>query len=267
MSCTELYRDKSWLRKKYVQERLSTYDIAERCGCSDSTVRYWMDKHDIATRRDGPPLENDKLRDPDWLWEEYVERGKTCKEIAEFCECSDVTVYNYLQEHDIETRRPVTDERLRDGDWLRKQYLELGKSGAKIADEIGCSSTLVYRWFRKHGIDAEYIYRGPTGSEHPNWEGGRIPYGSGWNDKKRQTVRDRDGYTCQDPQCSVNQQEHLDKYGEKLHVHHLRKARNIDDPNKRNAKQNLITLCRDCHKQWEKIADADLVPQIEGMHQ
>jgi 5-methylcytosine-specific restriction endonuclease McrA len=62
----------------------------------------------------------------------------------------------------------------------------------------------------------------------------------------------------------VTQSEHIDDHDTKLHVHHLKKARNVSDPEKRNAPENLITLCRDCHQKWEKMADAGLVPELVG---
>lgn len=104
-----------------------------------------------------------------------------------------------------------------------------------------------------------------SGEKNPSWSGGRVPYGPGWNKRKRQQVRERDSYTCQNAGCSVTQEDHLNRYGEKLHVHHLKKARDIDDPEARNAKENLITLCCECHPQWEKIANAKLIPQFAGV--
>jgi len=37
-----------------------------------------------------------------------------------------------------------------------------------------------------------------------------------------------------------------------------------DDPEERNAAENLITLCRDCHQRWERMAEAGIRPQIDG---
>lgn len=44
------YRDREWLRQKYVGERLSTYDIADACDVSQRTISYWVQKHDIEAR-------------------------------------------------------------------------------------------------------------------------------------------------------------------------------------------------------------------------
>jgi len=47
---------------------------------------------------------------------------------------------------------------------------------------------------------------------------------------------------------------HIDEFGRALEVHHIRKARNVDDAKKRNAKSNLVTLCTPCHREIEKMA-------------
>jgi len=49
------------------------------------------------------------------------------------------------------------------------------------------------------------------------------------------------------------QADHTDEFGEKLHVHHIIPARQIDDPEERNGMNNLICLCRRCHGVWEEI--------------
>jgi 5-methylcytosine-specific restriction endonuclease McrA len=62
----------------------------------------------------------------------------------------------------------------------------------------------------------------------------------------------------------MSQSDHRTEYGQKLHVHHLEKARNVDDSEDRNSMENLITLCRDCHNGYEKFTGA-LKPQYDGL--
>jgi 5-methylcytosine-specific restriction endonuclease McrA len=256
------YRDEEWLREQYVEERRTTVDIAEECGCDDTTVGDWLKRHGIETRRGGVQTP-EELTDKEWLREQYVEEGRTTYEIAERCGCSGWTVGTWLERHGIETRRGgrPTPEELTDEKWLREQYVEKERTTAGIADECGCSGVTVGTWLKRHGIETRAI----EGEHHPNWNGGSQPYGSGWNASKRRTVRERDDHTCQDPTCSVTQDDHLDRYDEKLHVHHLIKARDLDDAEERNAAENLITLCRDCHQRWERMAEAGIRPQIDGV--
>jgi 5-methylcytosine-specific restriction endonuclease McrA len=50
-------------------------------------------------------------------------------------------------------------------------------------------------------------------------------------------------------------------------VHHITKAREFDDADKRNAMSNLVALCRECHLgHFERMADTGLQPQIPGVN-
>ena len=210
-----------------------------------------------------------KYRDEEWLREQYVERERTTTDIADELGCGAKTVQRWLKKHGIETRKPgpqCPDERLKDADWLRGQYVERERTSYDIADELECSSTAVWSWLKEHGIETRKgALTGLTGPENPNWRGGEARYGPGWTPAKRREIRERDDHTCQNPACSVTQDGHLAQYDQKLHVHHLIKARDIDDAEERNAPENLITLCRDCHREWERLSEAGIRPQIDGV--
>ena len=270
MSVKAKYQNEEWLREQYVNQQQSGYEIAQECGCSANTVYAWLDRHGIETRSEGTDAKrrvtDQRIIDSDWVHEQYVEQHKSVREIAEECGCSFTAARRWIHRHGIETRadhQRAPDRRLTDPSWLRNQYEEDSRHCHEIAEECGCSETAVREWLNRHGIET----RGSadfTGEDHPRWNGGVVDYGAGWNGRKRRAVRERDDHNCQNPGCSVTQSEHLDEYDEKLHVHHLQKARDVDYPEKRNAKENLITLCRDCHRRWEKIADAGLVPEVES---
>ncbi|MFA5401694.1 MAG: HNH endonuclease signature motif containing protein [Dehalococcoidia bacterium] len=67
------------------------------------------------------------------------------------------------------------------------------------------------------------------------WKGGisKEPYGLKWTNQLKKEIKTRDGYVCQNPNCT--QQVKL------LDVHHIDYNKKNMDPN------NLITLCRSCH--------------------
>jgi len=113
---------------------------------------------------------------------------------------------------------------------------------AKKTDRAFCDRSCYMEWHSENMV----------GESSPRWKGGRTSYGKGWSEPKRETVRKRDGRECID--CGMLEADHVDKFDEKLHVHHIIPAREIDDAEERNGMDNLITLCRTCHLgKWEQI--------------
>jgi DNA-directed RNA polymerase specialized sigma24 family protein len=256
--------DKEWLQQQHIEQGHSAVQIAAECGCSETTVHRWFNRHDIDSKGLERLAADERLKDADWLRKKFVEQRMPTGEIAEMCGCNRSTVQRWARKHGLERRtlHIGQDKRLSDADWMRTQYVEQQQSMPKIASECGCSVGAVHGWLVHHNIERRQWRAELEGEDHPLWNGGTMPYGRGWNQSKKQAVRERDSHTCQDPNCSVTQDEHLAKHGQKLHVHHLQKARDIDDPQERNAKENLITLCLRCHRRWEKVADAGLVPEV-----
>lgn len=74
-----------------------------------------------------------------------------------------------------------------------------------------------------------------VGEKNPNWKGGLEKEGYPWDFNKylKKQIKERDGYRCQNPTCS-SEDNHL-------HIHH------IDYDRHNNTTLNLITLCRVCH--------------------
>lgn len=266
MSDEPKYRDAEWLREQYVGQRRSTYDIAKQIDCSSTTVSRWLKNHGIETRSSGHRPCDQRLNDEEWLREQYKKGDKKPYRVARLCDCSSTTAQKWLVRHGIADESPTSTgyEKLENEEWLRNEWLRKGRTQTDIADECGCQIELVRRWLDRHQIDTQSV-RDFSGENNPNWAGGDVTYGPGWDESKRREVRKRDGHTCQDPACSVTQDGHLVQYDQKLHVHHLIKARDIDDPEERNAPENLITLCRDCHQRWERLSEAGIRPQIDGV--
>ena len=44
------YHDEGWLREKYLDEKLSTREIADKADCTAPTIQDWLDRHDIEKR-------------------------------------------------------------------------------------------------------------------------------------------------------------------------------------------------------------------------
>lgn len=102
----------------------------------------------------------------------------------------------------------------RDADWLRHEYLVVGRSAGDIARSFGVGDTAIHFWLKRHKIPTRSVSQarrlkhwgvegernpmfGRRGSANPNWQGGLSPlrqafYASHeWLRVKRQ-VRKRD---------------------------------------------------------------------------
>lgn len=192
----------------------------------------------------------------------------TLRDIADVIGCDYRSVANGLDRCEIETRSRAesksnisVDERLTDCDQLYSEYHEKEKSFYQIAEEVGRSYSTVIKWAGVHGIQARSKSEATelaveSGDKHHSWKGGPPVYGAGWNDTIRESVRDRDDRACRN--CGLSDEDHVEKYGGKLQVHHIVPARSIDCADRRNRSSNLLTLCFGCHKKVERFAP--LVP-------
>jgi hypothetical protein len=49
----DLYKSKSWLHKRYVQDKKSPEEIAKECGCTIQTVYLYLNKFGLKMGRKG----------------------------------------------------------------------------------------------------------------------------------------------------------------------------------------------------------------------
>jgi len=262
----ELYKNEAWLRDQYCALDREPDEIADECGVVRGTIQNWLRRFYIIPakeqRKNLPDYE--VLRGEEWLRKKYIEESLSTHQIAERCDFSHTTVRRALIAFEIDVRTrsdgataAMEDsyDELHDEEWLREQYVDLGKSGHQISREVGCCNHTVYRWLDKHDIETRNTGQ-PSGDDHPDYSGGPFPYGKGWTAKRRREVRSRDGNKC--VRCGMSQEEHQNEYDQKLHVHHIKPARQFDDAEERNAMDNLTTLCKTCHDTVEEFAKSGL---------
>lgn len=110
--------------------------------------------------------------------------------------------------------------------------------------------------------NAEWLSENMSGEDHENvWKGGHVNYyGPNWREQREKAL-ERDGYRCQ--VCSVDESD----YHLPLDVHHIKRVKKFKDEyeypewyKKANKLDNLISLCRSCHKRWEGIP---LTPEVD----
>lgn len=92
-------------------------------------------------------------KDKQWLHEKYVAQEQTPTEIADECNSQPSTIINWLQEHEIPLRVESAYEKLHDREWLHRQYINEGKSGYDIADELDIARSRIYRQMERFDIE------------------------------------------------------------------------------------------------------------------
>lgn len=247
-SSTKKYRDAEWLQEQYHSKGKTSYEMADDAGCSASTIRSWMEKHNIERRESGKPVSDERLLDESWFREMYEERGHSTSDIAEICDVPRPTVQDWKRKHGIES---VTEYKSRgDGSdnpngkeyvdteckWC-EQPLSLPIRQVERAENNFCS----------YQCNASYRSVHIRGEDHPLYiNGSHEDYGPNWRQRRRE-ARSRDNYQCQS--CGVEESE-LER---QLHVHHIIPRRKFDDIEVANELDNLVSLCGSCHHRYEGI--------------
>jgi hypothetical protein len=128
---------------------------------------------------------------------------------------------------------------------LIKEYIKNKLSAIEIGLKYKCSSTTIYKYLKLHGINRRILkeaLKGVTiGNKNGRWIDGRSykKYSSFFIALSK-LIRKRDNYRCQ--VCGLSEKEYRKKAKRALDVHH------IDHNKDNNVEDNLITICRKCHR-------------------
>ena len=145
-------------------------------------------------------------------------------------------------------------------EWLREQYVVLGRSSGDIADEAKTTDSAIFYWLKKHGIPRRSVAQaralkhwglageknpmhGKTGEANPRYVDGSSPerqrlYAQGKGREFLRLVLARDGYRCR--RCGAGKAA-----PKSLHVHHIKPW--AGNEALRFDMKNVVTLCRSCH--------------------
>lgn len=102
------YRDKEWLREKYLSEGLTSREIAEICKTGKTTILRWLHKHGIPVRnpkgKGNRNVEKGNYSKKSWLREKYVDEKLSMRKIGNLCNVDRSTIERYLLDFDIKIR-------------------------------------------------------------------------------------------------------------------------------------------------------------------
>lgn len=150
---------KKELEELYFVQKLSIPKLAEKFGCSNNTISYWMNFHGIKPRTTSEAVKlfarDKKIQIPkEDLIELYKKRRLPPSKIAEKYNCRICTVLNRLREYGIEiwssngTWLKITKEE------LKNLYEKQGLSTYEIAEKYNCCQATIWKRFKQFGIKA-----------------------------------------------------------------------------------------------------------------
>lgn len=135
---------------------------------------------------------NKYCKNKEWLYDQYINQGKSSGEIAEELGCGASTVQHWLRRHEISIRdssschmeSTLAQQCLSNEEWLRDQYLVQMKSATKISEELSCQQETVSKYLHKYNIKIRTQSEEISGERHPL-------YGKHHTEKTKQILSER----------------------------------------------------------------------------
>lgn len=125
-----------------------------------------------------------------------------------------------------------------------KRQIECKHCGERLQRYPSEISVNMYGSFCDAECYGEWLADNISGEAHHQWAGGTINYGTGWWKTRKEALK-RDQYRCQI--CGSGPHE----IGRNPDVHHLRPVRKFANPEDAHRLDNVISLCRSCHRKVE----------------
>jgi DNA-binding XRE family transcriptional regulator len=239
------------LHQMYHNEKMTQKEIGNEIGVSDVTVSIWMKEYGIETH--AIILSKSELECM------YLNKKMSQMEIAKEIGVSQKTVNRQMEKYGIKSRTcsesQMTYTLMPSKTELGEMYIDKEMSMAEIGREIGVFPLTVNTWMKKYGIKSRTLSETHSGEKNSSWKGGISfePYCSKFNKRFKESIRDRDDYTCQLCGC-----EQL-LGGRKLDVHHIHY-------DKENCAPDVVALCRSCNinvngnrDYWEQYFESQLL--------
>ena len=151
------YKDKGWLEEKYIEESLTTYEIANLCDGSNTTIWRWVKKFNIP-RRDSAPREKKVTKTCEYCgnnFEIIPSREDKCRFCSQKCQAK------WKSDNQIRENHPNWKEK------IQKECKNCGREfevNPSRSDKKYCSEDCYTEWKKDH-MQKE---------DSPAWQGGKI---------------------------------------------------------------------------------------------
>lgn len=209
MTDNRRYHDKEWVERRYWDDERTQQEIADECDVDVRTIRKWMKRLDIETRK--PEGEYHGLHGK--------ERNAEVRE----------------QISETMRGRPVSGS-------TRAKIAEFNR-GRTLPESTRRAISQTLQGRGKDETTRRRMSESTAGEQNPNWQGGHSErYGAGWR-QARETVRQRDEVCQHCGEDGTTMQ--LDVH----HLTPVREYRSDPNQELADAHdlENLILLCKRCH--------------------
>jgi len=172
------WRDEERLREMYINDEMTTTEIADELGCGDTTICRWLDRHDIETRSVSQNYASYGVYNGYEQWT-ATNTSVFVHQLLVIADGADPhTVFNddyhvhhideqplhnlnqnlevkFASEHVSEHRLLTTCKPSRDE--LYRLYVEKQMSQSDVAEQIGCSRSVISNWLSEYGIETRDV--------------------------------------------------------------------------------------------------------------
>ncbi|MCK4665847.1 HNH endonuclease [Candidatus Dependentiae bacterium] len=247
---TSVHIRKEELVELYVNQEMSSLDIAKLYQCGSETVLRRLKKFNIPTRDRVSAIRLAKSKtfiDKEILDDLYVAQEKSIKQISKITGYSKNIIFSSLKEHKIERRSPYKTIKYEPSkEELIELYVNKKMKIYQISDFLDCSAASINQRLRKCGIEIRNAPIGLKGEENPMWRGGisNGNYCNKFTSECKELNRDKFNRKCF--LCGKNELDNIKSNGDKrkLCVHHV----DYDKNQGCNAYDwKLVPLCHSCH--------------------
>lgn len=234
------YKDKETLTKLYVNDGLSSRQIAEKSTVTYKTILAWLERYGIEKRGVGGELPiatfytgyETSSGSGYEFWRTKVNGEKTTVRVGRLLAVAEYGFDEVCRKNVYYKNNIPWDNRPENISLVSKE--KQGKVQLEKENPMENPET------RKKVSESRLT------TEHPHIKEGKIGSyrGHDWN-KQRTKALDRDKRECQE--CGIDEQE----IKSSLHVHHIVPYRAFDSSKKANKLDNLTSLCPACHSTIE----------------
>ena len=247
--------DYNTLYHLYIEEMMSTQQVADCLNTTYGSVNYYLLKYNI--RKNGKRIKIDEEE----FKEQYLNKRTSLEKMAEYFNCCYATIRNYAKKFNIE--RTNGNNNAEYFDIVKEKYLNEKKSIRMIASELGLPPTRIRQILMQAGVK-----RRDQSESHLIYNDGYKEFSIDWSLMEDDLLKRCRHYFSNHIPSTIEKVQCEDcDATEHLHIHHIKSLSLIvqeikdENPNKTEdelyniiihdnrflSKDNLKVVCEDCH--------------------